>query len=322
MKKKKFSLFVVVFIIFFPFSAFSQEGRGGGRLEGTVVDENGKPIKDVNLILKYPKYSYQQTTVSNKKGKWVFSGLGQGNVSVSAKKEKYQSSGIFLLVSGAARNPKQIIVLKKISDIKKEDGIEKSTKDMFVKGNELFQLKKYDEALSLFREFLTQSPSMYKVRINIANCHMELKQYDQAIEEFKKVLEGLEAEKSPDAGDKEMMASALASIGDIYMKRNDLENAEKFFKKSIETDEKDPALAYNVAEILFVGGKTEEAIKYYKLAVKIKPDWAKAYKQMGYALLNKGDIEEAINSFKKFMELDPDSPEKGVIEEVIKSLQQ
>ena len=163
---------------------------------------------------------------------------------------------------------------------------------------------------------------MYKVRINIANCHMELKQYDQAIEEFKKVLEGLEAEKSPDAGDKEMMASALASIGDIYMKRNDLENAEKFFKKSIETDEKDPALAYNVAEILFVGGKTEEAIKYYKLAVKIKPDWAKAYKQMGYALLNKGDIEEAINSFKKFMELDPDSPEKGVIEEVIKSLQQ
>jgi Tfp pilus assembly protein PilF len=42
---------------------------------------------------------------------------------------------------------------------------------------------------------------------------------------------------------------------------------------------------------------------------------------VGYAYLNKGDTKKAIEMFKKFLELDPDSPEAFEIKEVIKTLQ-
>ena len=127
-------------------------------------------------------------------------------------------------------------------------------------------------------------------------------------------------EETPDLQGNSEAAKLYASIGDTYMRQDKLKEAEKYFKKSIEIDPSDHALAYNVAEILFAAGKTEDAIKYYDLAVKIKPDWPKAYLQRGYAYLNKGDMENAVQSMKKFLELAPDSPEAEGVKEVINSL--
>ena len=50
----------------------------------------------------------------------------------------------------------------------------------------------------------------------------------------------------------------------------------------------------------------DEAIKSYKKALAIKPDYTEAYYNMGIALRNKGDIEAAIDSYKKALEIKPD----------------
>ena len=50
----------------------------------------------------------------------------------------------------------------------------------------------------------------------------------------------------------------------------------------------------------------DAAIKYYKKALEIKPDYAEAYYNMGIALKDNGDLDAAIDSYKKALEIKPD----------------
>ena len=50
---------------------------------------------------------------------------------------------------------------------------------------------------------------------------------------------------------------------------------------------------------------TEEAIDYYKEAIRIQPDFALAHNNLGNALLQKGTIKEAIDHYRETLRLEP-----------------
>ena len=93
-------------------------------------------------------------------------------------------------------------------------------------------------------------------------------------------------------------------------------------QQAIELFPNDEVLAFNVGEIFFNQGEAIKAIDYYKLATTIKEDWAPPYRQLGYAYLNKGEYQLAIDSLKKFMELAPDDPQALTIESLIPKLEE
>ena len=312
---------VLLIILVFTLAGWAQEGRGRGRLSGEVQDEDKNPIAGAKLTLDYLSYDYQLTDVSDENGKWAFVGLGRGVVKVSAEKDGFLTEGIQLSVSSVDRNPKQLIILKRVEDIKPGTGEGgEISRDTFVKATALYKESKYEAALALFQDFRKQQPHLYQIAINIGNCFLELGRYEEAIKEFQAIADKITAENPEVKGNTEL-ARLYASIGDTYMRQDKLKEAEEYFKKSLEVDPSDHALAYNVAEILFAAGKTDDAIKYYQLAIRIKPDWPKSYAQLGYAYLNKGDTKAAIENLKKFVELAPDSPETPGVKEVIKSLE-
>jgi Tfp pilus assembly protein PilF len=323
MKKQNLGAAAVVLLIMFAFTlvGWAQEGRGTGRLSGEVQDEDKNPIAGVKITLDYLSYDYQLTDVSDNKGAWAFVGLGMGVVKITAEKDGFLSAGIQLSVSSINRNPKQLIIIKRIEDIKPgtDEGAGIS-RDTFVKATALYRESKYEAALALFQDFRKQQPQLYQIAINIGNCYLELGRFEEAIKEFQAAADKITAENPEVKGNKEL-ARLYASIGGTYMRQDKLKEAEEYFKKSIEIDSSDHALAYNVAEILFAGGKTDDAIIYYQLAIQIKPDWPKPYTQLGYAYLNKGDTKAAIENLKKFVELAPDSPETPGVKDIIKSLQ-
>ena len=63
---------------------------------------------------------------------------------------------------------------------------------------------------------------------------------------------------------------------------------------------------YNMGVALNDKGDPEAAIESYKQALRIKPDYAKAYNNMGVALNDKGDPEAAIESYKQALRIKPD----------------
>jgi tetratricopeptide (TPR) repeat protein len=72
----------------------------------------------------------------------------------------------------------------------------------------------------------------------------------------------------------------------------------------------DYADAYNnIGNALQNKGELEVAIESYKQALKIKPNSAESYNNMGNALQGKGDFEASIDSFKKALKIQPDYAE-------------
>ena len=67
---------------------------------------------------------------------------------------------------------------------------------------------------------------------------------------------------------------------------------------------------YNIAGASNAGlMQFDDAIDIYKQALKIKPDYAEAYYNMGIALKDKGDPEAAIDSYKQALKIKPDYAE-------------
>ncbi len=293
----------------------AQEGRGGGRLTGTVVDEQGNALENVTITLKYMEFTNVMKTVTNKKGQWGFLGIGKGSVQVIAEAEGFPSATTQLLVSGVAPNPEVRIVMKKDPAA----GVQES-RDAIVRANSLFDNRQYEEALALYQEFAAKNPEMFKIGIYIGNCKAELRDYEGALAEYQKVLDTVSRD-TPDLKGNVTAAQAYAGIGDVFLRQQKFKEAEQNFRRSIDIQPGDPALPYNVAEIMFAQNKVDEAEAYYRMAVQAKPEWPKPYLKLAYVALNKGLMDKAVEHLKKFCEVGKDDPKLAEAQALLDSLQ-
>ena len=317
-----FSVLLTILVIssLIPVSSFAQSGRGTARQKVVVVDKNDALLKGATVTLEFldsrdPIIKHEKKT--NGKGEVIFGGLGYGKWEIVAKYKDLTPATKKVTVSQVNINPVKTLKLTKSAKKVAEEKLQKEA-NLVAQGNQLFNDGKYQEAITAYQQFLVKNPEFYQLHLNIGNCHKELGQNDQAIVEFNKVME---AAKDTDK-DKALKAKCLAAIGEIHLKNQKTAKATEFFQKSIALNPKDEILAYNVAEIFFASNSNEEAVKYYDIALQIKPKWAEIYLKKGYVYMNMGDFPKAIESLKKFIELDPENPQAPVAEEIIKSLQQ
>ncbi|MCU0236452.1 MAG: tetratricopeptide repeat protein [Acidobacteria bacterium] len=275
----------------------AQEGRGNGRLTGTVVDEDGAPLANATVTLKYMEFNNTRQTKSNAKGQWGFLALGKGVVQVTGEMEGYASSVTQQPVSGVAPNPEIRIVLKKGSGVAGDPN-----RDAILRAHEMFDKRQYEEALALYQEFAQKNPANYQIGVYIANCKTELGNYEEAMAEFQRVLAEVTKE-TPELKGNATAALVFAGIGDIHLRQENFKLAVENFQRSIDIQPGDPALPYNVAEIMFARAKVDEAEKYYRLAIQIKPAWPKPYLKLAYVAMNRGEMDKAVEHLKKFVEI-------------------
>ena len=281
----------------------AQEGRGSGRLTGTVVDENGAPLENALITLKYMEFNNTRETRSNAKGQWGFLGLGKGTVQVTAALEGYASSTTQQPVSGAKPNPEIHLVLKKGGTGFAGD----PNRDAILRAHDLFDKRQYQEALDLYREFAQKNPANYQIGVYIGNCMTEMGDYEEALAEYQKVLAEVTKE-NPELKGNTTASLVYAGIGDVYLRQEQWKPAVENFQRSIDIQPSDPALPFNVAEIMFARNKPEEAEKYYQMAVQIKPEWPKPYLKLAYVAMNRGQMDKAIEHLKKYVEIGKDDP--------------
>ncbi len=62
----------------------------------------------------------------------------------------------------------------------------------------------------------------------------------------------------------------------------------------------------NLGAALTKQGRTDEAMKHYLEALRIKPDHVDAHYNLGAAFFAKGDIKSAIDHFSKVLKINPD----------------
>ncbi len=305
-------------------SLHAQLGLGEGRLKGVVSDEAGKPVAGAQVVILNTVYSVSMNTTTDAKGRWAFSGLASAWYKITVKKEGYLDAITEFQLSLVGQRVQTLdVTLKKP---RAEDGqavaatANAASASLVQAGNDLYNQQKFAEALVKYEEFRKANPKVYQVEINIGNCHLALKDPDQALAAFTRFLEAAKADKGTLAGD-ESAAKVLAAIGKIYLDRADVVKAKDFFKQAIDAYPGDAVLPYNLGELLFNEGQADQAIDYLLVAVKIDGKWAPPYLKLGYAYLNKGLYTKAAESLKTFLELAPDDPQAAAVKELLPNVE-
>jgi tetratricopeptide (TPR) repeat protein len=288
--------------------SFAQEQTGKGRINGTVVDEKGQPVEGATIFIESMKTDTKFQGSSDESGHFAVAGMGTGYWRITASKNGYTSSSVNMNVRQLTRNPPITFTLKKMTGFAALMADEESFQ-LFDKGNLLMEEEKYDEALGIFEEFKTKYPEIYQVHLNIGSCYLNKGELDKAEAEFQMVLDKTLEMHGDYKSDPAASLRAFTGLGELYIQKGDFEKAQEYFAKALEISPEDEVAAYNVGQIFFSNQRPDEAIKYYKLAIQIKEDWSKPYLRLGYAYLNKGDFDAALEYFNKFVEMDPENPE-------------
>jgi len=298
----------------------AQEHMGKGRVNGIVVDGNGQPLEGVLIVVESLKYKTKLQGYSDNKGNFAVAGMGTGFWRVTASKKGYSSSSVNMNIRQLRRNPPITFTLQKMTGFQALMSDEESF-ELFDKGNLLIKEEKYDEAMALFEEFLTKYPEIYQAHLNIGTCYMKKGELDKAEEEFKLVLDKTLENHGDYKNDPQASLRAFTGLGEIYLRKEDFEASQKYFTQALDISPEDEVAAYNVGEVFFSNQRIDDAIKYFELAIQIKKDWSKPYLKLGYAYLNKGDFNKALENFNKFVEVDPEHPEVPTVKNIITTIE-
>jgi tetratricopeptide (TPR) repeat protein len=304
---------------------YSQLGMGTGRIQGTVLDEEGKALQGATIKVQNVRYKNVLTTTSDKKGRWSLVGLASGPYTVAVALEGYEERKEEIMFNQVTKSAFiwDVKLRRKgeaVTVVNPAKGENEALAALLKEGNRLYGEKQYADAVARFQEFLEKNPNVYQVHINIGNCFREMKDYDKAIIAYNVYLEKVVADKGSLKADN-LAAALLSSMGEISLAQGNIDKAKESFKLAVDNFPTDEVLAYNVGEIFFKQGQTDQAIDYLNTAIKIKENWAPPYLRLGYAHLNKGQYALALENLKKFLVLAPDDPQASTIKNLIPDLE-
>jgi tetratricopeptide (TPR) repeat protein len=323
-RKKIIIAVAVLFLSLGGLPLIGQQGRGKGRIKGTVTDaDTGNPLPGVLVSALSNDYGTKFESKTGNKGTWSIGGLGSGNFKVTYSLSGYIEISQTIFVSQfAANNDPLIAKLEpvKTSAAETNDIADAAARAIFDEGLQLFEAKEYSRALKKFQEFLELKPEYYQALMNIGNCYKEMGDYESAVETYQRVLNRIMEEgDTPTA--KNARAGAYVGLSEIYLKKGDLEKAEQVLEEAIEQNPADENLAFKFGEIYFTQGETAKAAAFYKKAIAANANWAPPYRQLGYAYLNMGEYALALEMMRKFLDLAPDDARAGAVRNLIPQIE-
>jgi serine/threonine protein kinase/Flp pilus assembly protein TadD len=91
----------------------------------------------------------------------------------------------------------------------------------------------------------------------------------------------------------------------LHFSTHDLDGAVRHYRKAIEYGQTHPDVYYNLGVALLEKGDAEQAGASFRTAITVKPEFWEAHINLGYALAKKGEPNAAIISFREGLRLNP-----------------
>jgi Flp pilus assembly protein TadD len=120
----------------------------------------------------------------------------------------------------------------------------------------------------------------------------------------------------------------MVALADLYNRNKQPKKAEEVLSKVVALDPANaPRTFYNLGVVIENREDTTEndhrkAIEAFRKAIALKPDYAIAHRDLGFALLRTGDMKEAGKEFQKYVDLEPRAKDAADIKATIQSLSQ
>jgi len=181
---------------------------------------------------------------------------------------------------------------------------------MMTAGKVLFEENKFEEASKWFLRVQEKMSTYPKVLYYISKIRFLAKEYDLALTEIQKDIK-INGEND----------ESLVLLSQIYLYKDDIVQAENMLKKAQKLNPKSYDAIVGLADISVKRNNLDLALDLYNRAIKQRPGESIIHKKLGdvYRLLGQGAL--AIEAYKMYLELEPDSPDKDKIDSYIQIMQ-
>ena len=156
-------------------------------------------------------------------------------------------------------------------------------------------LKNLDQAIDNFNKVLELNPQDGMAYFNIGTIFLEKRNFEAAIENYQNCLS-----INPSH------AEAFDNMGSALKAQGNFTTAIEQFTQAINLKPNFAQAHYNLGIALHETGDPQAAIKSHRKACQIRPNYFKAYLGMGNAMKDKGELDTAIDSYKQAINIKPD----------------
>ena len=270
-------------------------------IRGAVTDQEGNPLKDVQIRLEDPSRGLKFDLKSNKKGNFMKVGIPFATYRITAELQGYFPFDSQIHPKMGAEE--QIIIkLTKIPPRLDED------KD-FAEGSDFFSKQQYEEAIVSFERVVEKFPDNFEGFYNLGLSHLRAGHIDEAIGIFEK-----SAKLNPDSFE------SYQALGESYFQKGESEKAAETLAHAVDLQPENPMSHYNLGLAYDKMDRTNEALQAYQKAIALKPDLSAPYYQAALASIRLENYKGAIAYFEKFLDLEPDAPEASQVKTMIEEL--
>lgn len=279
----------------------AQDWRGRGRVQGQVVDPDGKPYRGatVTLLFRGQEGVGPEALTTDKKGRWSYLGLTGGAWTVRIESADYVMSEGQISVNENQIGPGQPLRVELRTPTEQE--LASSAFHIITQGNEALQSQRYAEARDLYMQALPDAPDEAKPSVlrGIAQAASLLGDKDMAVAKLEESLT-----LAPDDTD------TLRLLIDLLLAMGRKDEAEVYMAKLPEGETLDFPSRLNLGIDLYNQGNYDGALEHFDLAVSDYPDQPEGYYYQGLVVLAQEKNAEALTAFQKFLEVAPADHEK------------
>ncbi len=159
------------------------------------------------------------------------------------------------------------------------------------------QVGKYEQSIECFLKYIDENPYSYTAWYNLANAYGRVKNYEKAIWAYDYCIV-VNEDFSP----------AYYNLGNTYVNIDEHEKAIVCFEKCIELDGEDAMVFCSLGECYEDLSRYEEAYNCYVKSSDLLPQLADAWLGRGIVNTLRGELAKAVSEFKAAIDLEPDNP--------------
>lgn len=179
----------------------------------------------------------------------------------------------------------------------------------FLAGMMLLDVNKPHEAKQQFERVLIINKSYPLVRYQIGRAELLLKNPKGALEQSKE-----EKKVNPN------LAAAYSLAAEAYSDLKQFDLCAQEYQKAIKLRPQGADIYVRVAGCYRKGGNFDSAHSMLNIASKIESGNPDIYKEQGALFESKGDLPKAIQAYKQYFVLDPNAPDRMLIEKRIRNM--
>jgi len=154
-------------------------------------------------------------------------------------------------------------------------------------------------AIDRFKKAIKIKPDYTQAKNNMGTAYLAKKDWDRAITGFKDIIEDLTYETPH---------YPLSNLGLAYYNKKEYRLAEKYYQDALKIEPRFVIALQGLGLTYLKMGNVADAVAMLEKGVKNAPDFAPLYFDLANAYTSSGEYKKAFDSYKKVIELVPDSP--------------